>query len=118
MGLVPPDIARNVQLDFPGPQVNPGSDQSSFLCRGAPAFRLQSSYPEYRQYTWHTNRDTYDKIVFDDLRNNATLAAMLAYAASEDPDRVPRDRAVLPIDPRTGQPRNWAICGTPRRTAR
>jgi hypothetical protein len=118
MGLVPPDIARNVQLDFPGPQVNPGSDQSSFLCRGAPAFRLQSSYPEYRQYTWHTNRDTYDKIVFDDLRNNATLAAMLAYAASEDPDRVPRDRAVLPIDPRTGQPRNWAICGTPRRSAR
>jgi hypothetical protein len=114
MSLVPREIAQHVQLDFPGPQVNSGSDHSSFLCRGAPAFRLQSSYDEYRQYTWHTTRDTYDKIVFDDLRHNATLAAMLAYAASQDPDRVPRDRAVL-IDPRTGQQRAWATCGTPRR---
>jgi len=118
MGLVPLEISRYVQQDFPGPQSNPGSDHSSFVCRGVPAFRLQSSYPEYRQYTWHTNRDTYDKIVFDDLRNNATLAAMLAYAASEDPERVPRDRVVLPIDPRTGRPRNWATCGTPRRASR
>ncbi len=45
-------------------------------------------YDEYRQYTWHTNRDTYDKIVFDDLAENATLAAMLAYMASEDPERT------------------------------
>jgi hypothetical protein len=118
MELVPREIAEHVQLDFPGPQVNPGSDHSSFLCRGVPAFRLQSSYPEYRQYTWHTNRDTYDKIVFDDLKNNATLAAMLAYAASEDAERVPRDRASLPIDPRTGQARAWAVCGTPRRSPR
>jgi hypothetical protein len=116
MSLVPREIAQHVQLDFPGPQSNPGSDHSSFLCRGAPAFRLQSSYPEYRQYTWHTNRDTYDKIVFDDLRNNATLAAMLAYAAANDPERVPRDRAVLPVNPQTGQPRAWAMCGTPRRS--
>jgi Zn-dependent M28 family amino/carboxypeptidase len=118
MELVPREIAEGVQLDFPGPQVNPGSDHSSFLCRGVPAFRLQSSYPEYRQYTWHTNRDTYDKIVFDDLKNNATLAAMLAYAASEDAERVPRDRASLPIDPRTGQARAWAVCGIPRRSPR
>ena len=62
---------------------------------------------DYRLYTHHTNRDTYDKIVFDDLKENATLVAMLAYAASEDPERVPRDRAVLPIDPDTGKPREW-----------
>jgi hypothetical protein len=83
---------------------------------GAPAFRLQSSYEEYRQYTWHTNRDTYDKIVFDDLKENATLAAMLAYAASEDPDRVPRDQAILPADPNSGRARPWMRCGTARRS--
>jgi hypothetical protein len=77
---------------------------------------LQSPYDEYRQYTWHTNRDTYDKIVFDDLKENATLAAMLAYGASEDPQRVPRDRAVLPVDPRTGEQREWVSCGTARRS--
>ena len=38
----------------------------------------------YSSYTWHTNRDTYDNVVFDDLTHNATLAAMMAYLASED----------------------------------
>jgi len=92
------------------------SDHISFLCTGAPSFRLQAAYDEYRQYTWHTNRDTYDKISFDDLKNNATLAAMLAYAASEDPERVPRDRTTLPIDPGTGEPRQWVQCRPPRRS--
>jgi Zn-dependent M28 family amino/carboxypeptidase len=116
VALVPRDIAAGIRLVSPGSQENMGSDHAAFLCRGVPAFRLQSPYDEYRQYTWHTNRDTYDKIVFDDLRSNATLAAMLAYAASEDPERVPRDRAVLPPDPATGAPRDWVRCGTARRT--
>jgi carboxypeptidase Q len=116
MSLVPSEISGHVTLEFPGAQNNQGSDHSSFVCAGAPAFRLQSNYEEYRQYTWHTNRDTYDKIVFDDLEENATLAAMLAYSASEDPDRVPRDRANLPVNPRTGEPRSWMRCGTARRS--
>lgn len=118
ISLVPSEISGHITLEFPGAQNNRGSDHSSFVCSGAPAFRLQSSYAEYRQYTWHTNRDTYDKIVFDDLKENATLAAMLAYAASEDPNRVPRDRAALPIDPNTGEPRPWMRCGRARRTPR
>lgn len=113
---VPAEISRHITLEFPGAQNNGGSDHTSFLCAGAPSFRLQAAYDEYRQYTWHTNRDTYDKIIFDDLKNNATLAAMLAYAASEDPDRVPRDRVVLPINPRTGEPRQWPTCRAPRRS--
>jgi hypothetical protein len=115
MALVPSTISGHVTLEFPGAQNNRGSDHSAFVCLGAPAFRLQSSYTEYRQYTWHTNRDTYDKIVFDDLKENATLAAMLAYAASEDPNRLPRDRAIL-IDPDTGEERSWMTCGEARRS--
>jgi len=113
---VPPEIADNIELDFPGPQENLGSDHSSFLCHQVPAFRIQSNYPDYRQYTWHTNLDTFDKIVFDDLKNNATLAAMLAYEASEDPERVPRDRSILPPDARTGAPRAWPSCSPARRS--
>jgi len=92
-----------------------GSDHVSFLCAGAPGFRLQSNYPDYRQYTWHTNRDTYDKVVFDDLKNNATLAAMLIYLASEDPEKVSRERSVLPPTPQ-GQPREWLQCRPARRS--
>ncbi len=116
MALVPTEISGPIRLEFPGAQENQGSDHVAFLCYGAPAFRLQSPYDEYRQYTHHTNRDTYDKIVFDDLKRNATLAAMLAYAASEDPERVPRERSVLPIDPQTGEPREWVSCRPARRS--
>ena len=116
ISLVPRKIAEHIILEFPGSQENSGSDHSSFVCAGAPAFRLQSSYDEYRQYTWHTNRDTFDKLVIDDLRENATLAAMLAYAASEDPERVPRDRALLPPAEGTDSPRAWPSCSQARRS--
>jgi carboxypeptidase Q len=116
MAHVPAEIASHVQLDFPGTQTNPGSDHTAFICHGVPAFRLQAHYDEYRQYTWHTNRDTFDKIVMDDLMNNATLAAMLVYRASEDPQRVPRERATLPVTPQTGQPRAWPSCAPARRS--
>ena len=117
---VPRELSERITLVFPGGQDFRGSDQRSFLCVGAPAFRLDGArdehHTEHRRYTRHGNRDTYDKIVFDDLKENATLAAMLAYAASEDPDRVPRDRATLPIDPDTGEPREWARCPPGPRT--
>jgi hypothetical protein len=114
MSRLPAEIENLIDLDLPGEPERGGSDHMSFLCAGAPAFRLQSHYPDYRQYTWHTNRDTYDKLILDDLRNNATLAAMLVYLASEDPDRVPRDRRVLPPGP-NGQPAVWPSCPVARR---
>jgi carboxypeptidase Q len=49
----------------------------------------------YGQYTWHTNRDTYDKVVFDEIKGNATIVAMLAYLASEEPEKVSRERVDL-----------------------
>jgi hypothetical protein len=112
---LPAEMTDSVRLQVPGPQANSGSDHTSFLCRPAPAFRLQSSYSEYRQYTWHTNRDTYDKIVFDDLKNNATMAAMLAYAASEDPEKTSRELSTLPPLP-NGNARAWPTCGKARRS--
>ena len=42
------------------------------------------------------------------------FAAMLAYAASEDPDRTPRTRAILPPG-RSGQPRSWPTCSPAQR---
>jgi hypothetical protein len=113
---IPSEITGHIELDIPGVPETGGSDHMSFICKPMPAFRFQSNYPDYRQYTWHTNLDTFDKIVFADLRNNATLAAMVAYMASEDPERVPNDTRVLPIDPRTGQEGTWPECRPPRRS--
>jgi len=114
LSAIPPEITQHIELAIPGVPELGGSDHMAFICRGVPGFRLQSSYPEYRQYTWHTNRDTFDKVSFDDLRNNATLTAMLAYMASEDPNQVPRDQMVVPGS--GGQPGRWPGCGTIRRS--
>jgi carboxypeptidase Q len=82
------------QVGFTGQPVPPGgpagggSDDYSFTCYGAPTFGLGALSWDYNTVTWHTDRDTYDKVVFDDLTGNATMTAMLAYLASEDPGRV------------------------------
>ncbi len=109
-GKIPREITQHIELDIPGVPERGGSDHMSFICSGSAGFRLQSHYPDYRQYTWHTDIDTYDKLVFDDLRNNATLAAMLAYLASEDPDRVSTEQRELP----SGQ--TWPQCRRARRS--
>jgi len=84
-----------------------GSDFASFVAVGVPAFSLSSLSWDYGTYNWHTNRDTYDKIVFDEVRNNAILTAVLAYMASEDSVKTSRDKRVMPLDPATGLPREW-----------
>lgn len=114
---LPQEITEHIELRIPGIPGGGGSDYASFVCSGAPAFSLSSLNWDYGTYTWHTNRDTFDKIVLDDLKENATLTAMLAYLASEEPDRLPRDRAVLPLNPRTGQQRTWPVCRDGARSA-
>ena len=103
LSRMPDEIARDIRLLDPNTPGR-GSDQASFTCRGAPAFSLQSRDWDYIAYTWHSNRDTFDKLVFDDLKQNAMLIAMLAYQASEDPERVPRDRSAAPLDSRIASP--------------
>ena len=107
LSAVPREITTHIETSFPGSPSGGGSDYASFLAVGAPAFSLSSLNWSYYNYTWHTNRDTYDKIVFDDVQSNAILTAILAYMASEDPERTSREKAVLPINPRTGSQMNW-----------
>lgn len=107
LSKVPRDITQHIKTSFPGTPAGGGSDNASFIAAGAPAFSLSSLNWSYWNYTWHTNRDTYDKIVFDDVRSNATLTAILTYMASEDPERTSRVKAELPISSRTGKQRTW-----------
>jgi carboxypeptidase Q len=119
LSRIPTEITRHIQLQVPGSPGGGGSDYASFVCRGAPAFSLGSLSWDYGTYTWHTNRDTYDKIAFSEVRNNAVLTAMLAYLAAEDPVRVPRERLTpLPNHPRTGEPMTWPQCREPARSSR
>jgi len=107
LSKVPSNIRDSIKTTFPGAPGGGGSDFASFVAYGAPAFSLSSLNWSYGTYTWHTNRDTYDKIVFDDLRSNAILVASLVYMASEDPSTTSRERSVLPINLKTGEPTLW-----------
>ncbi len=116
LNAVPRDITQHIETTFPGTPGGGGSDYASFVAAGAPAFSLSSLSWSYWNYTWHTNLDTYDKIVFDDVRNNAILTAILTYMASEDPERTSRERSVLPVNPRTGEQRTWPEPRSPNRS--
>ena len=115
LNKVPAEIRSQIETSFPGSPGGGGSDYASFVAAGVPAFSLSSLSWSYGSYTWHTNRDTYDKIVFDDVRNNAILAAILVYMACEDPQTTSREKIVLPINPRTGQQMTWPKVTSPTR---
>jgi carboxypeptidase Q len=106
LAKVPEDIKKGIETKFPGTPGGGGSDFASFVAVGAPGFSLSSLNWSYGTYTWHTNRDTYDKIVFDDVRNNAMLAAILVYMACEDPQKTQRDKSVLPANNK-GESGKW-----------
>jgi carboxypeptidase Q len=107
LAAVPAGIRQQIETRFPGTPGGGGSDYASFVAAGVPAFSLSSNSWSYGSYTWHTNRDTYDKIVFDDVRSNAILTAILVYMASEDPQTTSREKSVLPVNTRTGAPGEW-----------
>ena len=121
LSAVPQDVTKHIETDFPGMPGSGGTDHASFVAAGVPAFNLSALDWEYWNYTWHTNLDSYDKIVFDDLKNNVILTAILAYKASEDNDKASRERRILPkssINPRTGRPmrsRGWPSVRKPNR---
>jgi carboxypeptidase Q len=117
MSQVPSEVSQYVDLNLPGTPGGGGSDYASFVCHGAPGFSLSALSWDYGSHTWHTQRDTFDKLVFDDLRNNAVLAASLVYLASEDPEFVDRTRRTV-ITGRGGAPAQWPACQLAVRSSR
>jgi hypothetical protein len=116
LAAMPIEISRSISLEDPGTP-DGGTDHASFICHGVPAFNLGLRSWDYFTYTWHTDRDTFDKLIFDDLKTNAMIIAMLAYLASEDAQRIPREPRVTRTDSRTGRPTPWPACTPPARSS-
>jgi hypothetical protein len=107
LSRMPTELTRDLKVGLPGMPGGGGTDHASFVAAGVPGIGLGSTSWDYFAYTWHTNRDTYDKLVFDELRANAVLIACLVYQASEDPDVLSREKRMLPPDKATGKPGEW-----------
>ncbi len=73
-------------------QAFPGSDHASFNRAGVPAFFCDQEAGTYRQ-THHSQTDTFDKVIRDDLVNGAQVLAVFAYNLAQADEMVPRKPA-------------------------
>ncbi|HKX84649.1 MAG TPA: M20/M25/M40 family metallo-hydrolase [Pyrinomonadaceae bacterium] len=67
-----------------------GSDHTSFNQAGLPGIGVGQDPIEYFTYTWHTNLDTYERIVEDDVKKSAIAIAAAVYKLAMADEQLPR----------------------------
>jgi carboxypeptidase Q len=72
-----------------------GTDHLAFDAVGIPGFQFIQDPMDYNTRTHHSNMDTYDRLVEQDLKRSATIVAAFVYNTSERPTQIPRK--ALPV---------------------
>jgi carboxypeptidase Q len=67
-----------------------GTDHQAFDGVGIPGFQFIQDQIEYNTRTHHTNMDTYDHLVADDLKQAATIVASFVYNTAQRDQKIPR----------------------------
>ncbi len=67
-----------------------GSDHTSFNNAGLPGIGTTLDPIEYGSHTWHTNLDTFERIIPEDLQQSAIVIAAAVYELSMRDDLLPR----------------------------
>jgi len=67
-----------------------GTDSTSFNNAGLPGIGTQQDPIEYFAGTWHTNIDTYERIIEDDAKKSAIVFAAAVYALAMRDELLPR----------------------------
>lgn len=80
-----------------------GTDHQSFDGVGLPGFQFIQDPLEYSSFTHHSNMDTYERLQPDDMRKNATIAAIFAFLTANRDDLLPRKPAPVPGAGRGGR---------------
>jgi Zn-dependent M28 family amino/carboxypeptidase len=76
------------------------SDHTSFNWAGLPGINVLQDPIEYQSYTWHTNLDTYERIVEDDAKKSAIAIAAAVYHLAMREEMLPRlSRDAMPRRP-------------------
>ena len=75
------------------------TDHSSFDGVGIPGFQFIQDPIEYDTRTHHTNMDTYDHLVPEDLKQAATIVAAFAYNTAQRDEKIPRKELPKPRGP-------------------
>jgi len=77
-----------------------GTDHLSFDAVGIPGFQFIQDGIEYNTRTHHTNMDTYDRLIEDDLKQAATIVASFVYHSAQRAELLPRKELPKPAAPR------------------
>ncbi|WP_295721868.1 M20/M25/M40 family metallo-hydrolase [Mucilaginibacter sp.] len=67
-----------------------GTDHQSFDAVGIPGFQFIQDAIDYGSRTHHSNQDTYDRLIEDDLKQAATIIASFVYNTSQRAEMIPR----------------------------
>jgi Zn-dependent M28 family amino/carboxypeptidase len=90
-----------------------GSDNTSFSQAGLPGIGMGQDTIEYGTHTWHTNLDTYERILEDDVKKDAMVVAWSVYQLAMRDDLLPRyskaDMPAKPAEETTSQPATPAV---------
>ncbi|HVQ37850.1 MAG TPA: M20/M25/M40 family metallo-hydrolase [Pyrinomonadaceae bacterium] len=80
-----------------------GSDNTSFSQAGLPGIGMGQDPIEYNSHTWHTNLDTYERIIEDDVKKNAVTVAWSVYQLATRDELLPRftKETMPPLPPAT-----------------
>ena len=82
-----------------------GSDNTSFNQAGLPGIGMGQDPIEYGTHTWHTNFDTYERILEDDVKKDAVAVAWAVYQLAMRDDLLPRFTASeMPTPPPSPSP--------------
>jgi len=90
-----------------------GSDNTSFSQAGLPGIGMGQDPIEYGSHTWHTNLDTYERIIEDDVKKDAMVVAWAVYQLAMRDDLLPRfskaDMPPKPAEETSAQPATPAV---------
>jgi hypothetical protein len=81
---------RDLGVVAVGPRAVSQTDHVSFEAVGLPAFQFMVDRLEYNSRTHHSNMDVFDRVQRDDMIQQATVIATVAYNAAMRDERLPR----------------------------
>ena len=77
-----------------------GTDSTSFNAAGLPGIGAQQDPIEYFGVTWHTNLDTYERIIEPDVKASAIIFAAAVYTLAMRDEMLPRFKPeIMPKPP-------------------
>ena len=81
-----------------------GTDSTSFNNAGLPGVGMGQDPIEYGTMTHHTNLDTYERIIPDDVKKAAAILAAAVWHVANRDEMMPRKPLPKPVRPRGQQP--------------